>query len=281
MSQNIPQDNYVKAGDINTRFWSAGDKGSTVILVHGLGGSVESWMYNIGNLAQHHRVFAIDLPGFGLSDKTLNLLTISYGARFIKDFMDTQDIDTASLIGNSLGGGITLQFAIQFPDRTEKIVLVNSVGLGRELALILRLSTLPLIGEYLTRPYRKGTVRLLLKRCVYDPEVLTDEIIEYTYQHAIRPGAHKCFLSTLRWVSNVNGQRTKNVNSILNNLASLSSPTLILWGKQDRMIPVSHAYVAEKSIPNAELHILDPCGHSPQIERPEEFKDLVLNFLTQ
>ncbi len=162
-------------------------------------------MYNIGDLALHHRVFAPDLPEFGLFDKIPSPLTLSYGAQVIKDFMDTQDINTASLVGNSLGGGITLQFALQFARHTEKIILVNSVGLGKELAFILRITTLPFIGEYFTLPYRKGTVRSLLERCVYDPEMLTDEIVEYTYQHEIRPGAQKCFLSTLRAVSNFFG----------------------------------------------------------------------------
>jgi pimeloyl-ACP methyl ester carboxylesterase len=275
-----PQDQYIEASNIKTRFWTLGNKGTTVLLIHGLGGSVERWIYNINSLAQYHRVYVMDLPGFGLAEKIRVPLTFSHGAQFIKDFMQVQGIDNASLIGHSMGGAITLQFALKFPDKVERLVLVDSAGLGKELALILRLISLPYVGEYFTRRGRKETVRPLLTRCVYNPTVITDELVEYTYQHTIRPGANKCFLSTLRWISNLRGQRADNVNSLVKNLTSIVAPTLVLWGKQDRMIPVAHAYVAKRGIPNAELCILDSCGHLPQLEHVEDFNNLVLEFLS-
>lgn len=280
MSIQTPQDQYVKVGNINTRFWAAGDDGTTVILVHGLGGSVENWMLNINALAQHHRVYAIDLAGFGRSDKTQVLRSLSHGAQFVSDFMEVQRIENASLVGNSMGGGVTLQFAIQFPSKVEKLVLANSAGLGKESALVLRLAALPLIGELLTRPSRKGTVRFW-KECVYDPALLTDELVELYYHLASLPGAQKSFLATLRGGCNFWGQRADMIRSIVDNLATITTPTLILWGQQDRILPVAHARVAEGRIPNATLQILDYCGHMPQFERPEEFNALVLEFLAR
>jgi len=278
MSKQTLQDQYTKAGQINARFWSLGDEGTTVILLHGIGASVEIWKRNIDALAQNHRVYAIDLVGFGLSDKPSVPTTFSYGAQFVRDFMEKQHIGRASLIGNSLGGGVSLQFAIQFADRLEKLLLVASGGLGKQVNLLLRLASLPLIGELLTRPTRKGTSRLL-KQCTYDPALAADDLVELFYHFATLPGAQKSFLSTLRSSFNFWGMRPHLVRSTLDNLATISAPTLIVWGEQDRILPVAHAHVAEKKIPNARLHIFDACGHLPQLERPDEFNAVVLEFL--
>ena len=133
MSTQTLQDQYIKVGNINTRFWAVGNEGTTVILIHGHASSAEHWIYNINNLAKHHRVYAIDLAGFGRSARPPVLFTCSYGAQFVKDFMEVQHIQKASLVGNSAGGGVVLQFAIEFPNKVEKLVLANSWGLGKEL----------------------------------------------------------------------------------------------------------------------------------------------------
>jgi len=278
MSLQLPEDRYVKVGNINTRFWTLGNEGTVVLLIHGLGGSVENWMYNINVLAQYHRVYAIDLAGFGRSDKTQILTSFSQGAQFVHDFMEVQQINKATLVGHSMGGGVTLQFVIQYPDRIEKMVLVDSVGLGREIHFIVRLISLPLIGELLTRPSRNGTVQLL-KLYVYDPTLLADELIELLYQLTSLPGAQKSFLSCLRSGVSFLGFRAAAIRSIIDNLTSIAIPTLVVWGEQDQILPVAHAYFAKDRIPNTELQILDPCGHIPQMERPEDFNRLLLEFL--
>jgi pimeloyl-ACP methyl ester carboxylesterase len=280
ISIQIPQDQYVRVGDINTRFWKSGDEGTAVILIHGLGGSVENWVLNVEALAQNHCVYAIDLAGFGRSDRPSVLFTPSYGAQFVSDFMETQNIERASLIGNSLGGAVALRFAIQFPDKLEKLVLVDSAGLGQEMNFVMRLVTLPLIGELLTRPSREGIARMM-KEMVYDPALITDESVEQFYQMASLPGWQKYYLSTLRGMGNILGPRTEIVKSILDNLASITAPTLIIWGQQDRILPVADAYVAHEKIPNTELKIFDCCGHVPQFEHPDEFNTLVLEFLAR
>jgi len=247
-------------------------------LIHGIGGSVENWLLNINALAEHHRVYAMDMVGSGHSDKPLVPYSFSYLAQFINDFMEAQNLDRASLIGHSLGGGVSLQFAIQFPDKVEKLALMDSAGLGKEVTLLFRLPTLPIIGELLSRSNRKGTVSLL-KECVHDPALITEELIDLSYNLAILPGAQKAFLSTVRALGNLGGLRRDIIRPIVDNLAAITAPTLILWGQQDRILPVTHARVAEKGIPNARLHIFDPCEHIPQFEYPEEFNAQVLEFL--
>jgi pimeloyl-ACP methyl ester carboxylesterase len=280
MSAQNPQDQYVKVGNINTRFWAAGDKGTAVILIHGLGGSVENWGLNIEALAQHHRVYAVDLVGFGRSDKPAGQPTLSQGIQFIKDFIDGQRIDKASLVGNSMGGLVVLQFAIQFPNKVGKLVLVDSAGLGREVVFLFRLAAIPLIGEFLTQPSRKG-VAWLWGQIVYDSTLVTDNLVEQTYQMASLPGAQRCLLSALRAGVNFLGQRPDMTRSIVDNLATIAAPTMIFWGQQDRIISVAHAHVAAKRMPNAKLHIFDHCGHMPQMEHSEEFNKLVLEFLAR
>ncbi len=131
-------------------------------------------------------------------------------------------------------------------------------------------------GSY--RPSRKGTASLL-KECVYDPTLVTDELIELGYTLATLPGAQDSFLSIVRTLGNIRGMRKDVLSSIVDNLTTITAPTLIFWGQQDRILSVDHAHVAEKRIPNAQLHVFDPCGHIPQLERPEEFNSRVLQFL--
>jgi 4,5:9,10-diseco-3-hydroxy-5,9,17-trioxoandrosta-1(10),2-diene-4-oate hydrolase len=278
MPAQTPQVQYTKVGQIKTRFWALGDKGSTVLLIHGIGGSLEDWILNADAIAKHHRVYALDLVGSGHSDKPSVPYTFSYMAQFVKDFMEAENIDRACLIGHSLGGGVSLQFSIQFPDKVGKLVLVNSAGLGKKVTILLRLLTLPIVGKMLARPSRKGTANFL-KECVYDSTLITDELVELGYSLAALPGAQNSLLSMVRTLGNIGGMRKDVLHSIVDNLTTITAPSLIFWGKQDRILPVAYAHVAEEKIPDAQLHIFDPCGHFPQLERPEEFNSIVLKFL--
>jgi 4,5:9,10-diseco-3-hydroxy-5,9,17-trioxoandrosta-1(10),2-diene-4-oate hydrolase len=280
MSIQPPQDRYIKVGNINTRFWAAGDKGTAVVLVHGLGGSIENWVNNIDALAQHHRVYAMDLVGFGRAEKTPLTHDLNVLGKFIDDFMKTQSVEKASLVGNSLGGGLVLRFAIDFPGKVEKLVLVDNAGMGREVILDFKVASLPLIGELLTRPSRKGTARLW-KKVVYDSSLVTEGLVEECYGLFTLPGARKALLATVRACINLSGQRADLTGLLISKLGTITAPTLIFWGQQDRILPLAHAHIAMKKIPNARLHIFDRCGHMPQFEHPEEFNKLVLDFLAK
>jgi 4,5:9,10-diseco-3-hydroxy-5,9,17-trioxoandrosta-1(10),2-diene-4-oate hydrolase len=279
MTEQTPQDEYVKVGEVNTRYWTQGSEGSTVILIHGIGCAVDSWVLNINTIAQKHRVYAIDLVGFGRSDKPTVEYSLPLFAEFVKDFMEVQNIDRASLVGWSLGGGVSLQFAIQFPDKLDKLILLTSVGFGKEIHLMFRMASIPIIGKLLSRPSKKGTARLL-KECVFDPAIVTDEVVDLYYQLAASPGGHEAWLATLRRAVSFSGVKKDTIQTFRDNLGTISAPTLIIWGKQDRVFPVAHASIAEEGIPNARAHLIDNCGHCPQFENPEEFNNQVLEFLS-
>ena len=173
----MPQDRYIKIGNVNTRYWAEGDKGSNVILIHGLGASADIWMHNISAIASGYRVYAPDLVGFGRSDKPDVKYSPSYMSAFINDFMTALDIRDACLIGQSLGGGIALEYQLQFPSKVQKLVLVDSAGLGRDMPLAMRLATVPVMGELMLMPSRAG-MAFVLRHLVYDPAVITDELID-------------------------------------------------------------------------------------------------------
>lgn len=272
----IPLDRYVKVGSINTRYWIMG-VGTPVILLHGGQGSVEFWLYNIGTLAKFHRVYALDMVGAGKSDKPQASYSLTYQAEFIKDFMDSLDIAAATLIGNSMGGGAALQFALMFPQRINKLVLVDSMGLGKEIALGIRLTTLPLLIRLL-RPSRR-LLAPMLKHNFYDPKSIPPEWVELRYPIFALPGRKPALMATIKTNFHLFGVRSQVFRPIVSQLATITAPTLVIWGKQDRIIPVAHAYIAAKTIPDVRLHVFDSCGHHPHLEHPQEFNNLVLEFL--
>lgn len=275
----IPDDQLVEIGDIRTRYWVLGTGEPAVILLHGLGGYVENWEDNITVLAQGHQVYALDLVGFGRSDKPEVEYTIPYLTTFVHKFMQALDIERAALVGGSMGGVISLWFARHYPDQVEKLVLADSGGLGKEVSIYLRIMTLPVLGEYFVRPSRKGSEDFQ-KMLFYDQDLIIDEWIEEDYQMSLQPGAQRCLLSALRSMGNIWGFKREIYKPILENLEQIEVPTLIIWGEQDQVVPVAHAHNAAERLPNARLHIFDGCGHVPNIERAEEFNKLVTAFLS-
>jgi len=274
-----PQDRYVRVGQIKARYWAEGDYGSTVLLLHGVGSYIERWLPSFATLAGQHRVYAVDLLGHGRTDKPSSA-TYSWdaGAQFVKDFLTALEVERASIVGHSMGGGIALNLALEFPALVEKLVLVGCAGLGKEITPAFRLGSVPVLGEMLTRPSRKASARDL-KSLVYDPAVLTDELFEIHYQMAAMPGAQQALLKMLRWGFNPFGTYERYYGPILRGLASINNTTLIIWGRQDQYTPVAHAQVAAKGVPNSRVHIFDNCGHLPMVEKTQHFNALLLDFL--
>jgi pimeloyl-ACP methyl ester carboxylesterase len=270
-----PQDRYIKIGDVNSRYWQVGDVGSPVILLHGGGGYIELWRHNILALAKHHRVYAFDMVGAGRADKPDNVdYTFDYMARFVRDFMQALAIPRASLIGASAGGAVTLSVMLQFPELVEKAILVGSAGLGKEVSWLLKLPTLPLVGELLGSPSR-SSLKMLCQHAVYNRQIMTDEMVEEFYQMAILPGASASMLNLGRANFNLWGQ----FDRFSDRLATIDTPTLIIWGRQDPMVPLAQGQNAARIMPNARLEIIEECGHWSPIEHPDLFNRLGLEFL--
>ena len=271
----LPDDRYIHIDGHRVRYWDEGS-GPPLLLIHGLGNSTLVWHRAMAGLARRFRVLALDLPGHGYSDMPLVDFRVPEAARFVARFAEAVGAGTFHVAGNSMGGIIAIELGLEYNDRVTGVVLVDSAGLGRKIAWILRIISLPVVGEFLERP-SPGRVRQILKTVLYDPELISDALVEEMFRQRNRPGADRWLLWFLRTGVNVAGQRRAVQRQ--RRLGEFAAPLLVLWGKQDRIVPVAHAHAAVARKPDARLHVFDRCGHWPQMEHPEDFVRIVTDFL--
>jgi pimeloyl-ACP methyl ester carboxylesterase len=278
----IPQERYIKIGLINTRYMAEGE-GSPVVLVHGMGGSASGWLPSFSAFAAQHRVYAMDLVGHGRTNMVEEAsLDAAYLAGFVKDFMAELKIERAHLVGHSMGGAVSLQLAIDYPERVNKLVLVDSSGLGKELTILFRIVSLPLAGELLAAQDYKGDIKkyaAATRKSAKNAANITEELIENLYPVERSPDHVKPLLKVVRQWVNWAGLKKSIYDPILQHLPSIRNPTLVIWGRQDTIVPLALGELAAKSLPNARLEVIDQCGHIPMFEQPEIFNRLVLDFL--
>ena len=191
------EDRYLRVGNLRTRYRAAGEAGPPLILIHGLGASLESWHLNLEALGRHHRVFAPDLVWFGKSDKPAREVTSDFFAEFIVRFMDAVGVLRATLVGNSMGGMVAVKTALEYPQRVKGLVLVSPAGFGRELAWWLRLRTLVTPDRYLH--HTLSSARYVSRFLVHDPTVLTDAFLQMTLDIAGQPGGSEAYGRVLRF----------------------------------------------------------------------------------
>ena len=278
----VPTDRTVDVGGIKTRYWVEG-AGSPVVLIHGLSNSIEHWLLNINALAAEHTVYALDLVGHGRTDKPL---TRPYDlpdlARFVIDFMDALGIERADLIGHSLGGGVALVIAESSPERVHRLVLVDSVGLAVDVGIVLRLVSLPGVGEVLTRIVMQGDFQkqLTRQRAIWpDTDVVPEEMIRLRYEATRWDDIRKTYFKALRASCNYRGTRRTAFEPIVRGLRSLHLPVLVVWGEKDDLLPSRHAQIVQDTVPNARVEIFEDAGHDPMVVNPERFNRLTMQFL--
>ena len=279
---NIPEDQYIKVGSVNTRYWMAGE-GSTLLLLHGITNSVEDWLLNFNVLAGRYRVVAVDLIGHGKTDKPL---TASYHieelGRFIISFIDALELKPVDIIGHSLGGWIALIIAIKHPDYVNRLVLIDSAGLGKETPTIIRLLTLPGLGEFLAANLIKMDFNKFLeiqRENWPDAEMATDEMIKLKYEATRKIEHKKTILKTFRALANIFGTKESAYLPVVEGLTSIKHPILVVWGRRDTISPVAWTHRIANACPQAQIEIFDGCGHDAMVEAPNEFNRLVLGFL--
>ena len=276
MWDSIAEHRIANVEGIRTHYAAAGE-GKPLLLLHGLGARPMAWAANIAPLSERFSVYALDIPGHGDTDKPDIDYHVVAGARFVRSFMRVLGIDKASLVGNSMGGMLALRTALDFPQSVDKLVLVDAAGLGREVAWSVRLVSLPLVGDIVESTSLRGT-RTMLKNIFYDHNLIGDDLVYELHRTRRMPGSKRAILKTIRGEVGLNGLRRKWI--MVERLKDLVAPVLILWGAQDRVVPVQHARNAARLALEARLCILDRCGHWPQMEKSSQFNDAVLNFLT-
>lgn len=262
-------------------YYQCAGAGRPLVLVHGVGGSSLTYRANIEALARHFRVYAVDVPGHGRSEKPDERYEVESAAPFIAAFIEEVCGEPAALVGMSAGGLMCALTAAAYPQLVTHLVLVSTAGLGRDISMSLRLLTLPVTRRVFetTRPTPAG-VRFAMRQVVFDPACLTDEMIDLLCEDRARPGNARAMLRALR--SNVGVLGLKRWRRHTRALRLVAAPVMIVWGQQDRLIPVRHAYRAWRWFGrHTRLHVLDSCGHWLPFERPQEFNRLVLDFVRE
>jgi pimeloyl-ACP methyl ester carboxylesterase len=272
------QDHWLDLGPHRVRYWTQGSSGPPVILLHGIGCSVLEWNRSLAAFGEHHRVFALDLLGAGASSKPAEAsYSLRSLAEFVLAFATQLGLGPVHLAGNSLGGRVALECAIAAPRSVASLLLVDPAGVGRETFINFRLATVPRLGEWLTWPNRVG-LRMLWRHAYFDASRIEEERIDAKLADARQPGAQAAFLRTLRGFLGLGGFLREPLDALERALPALTQPTLILWGRQDRLLPVAQGERLAARMPNARLQVIERCGHLPQLEQAEEFNRAALGF---
>jgi pimeloyl-ACP methyl ester carboxylesterase len=255
--------------------------GPVLLLVHGIAGSSATWDDVLPWLAERYCVVAPDLLGHGRSAKPRGDYSLGAYANGIRDLLGVLGHEHASVVGHSLGGGVAMQFAYQFPERCERLVLVSSGGLGREVHPILRAAVLP------------GSEWVLPALCGARVRDAVDGVAGLLGRAGLRAGpdleetwrgfcsladadGRAAFVHTLRTILDVSGQRVSAADRLY---LAAEVPTMLVWGERDRMIPVAHGRAAHAAIPGSRLEVFPNAGHFPHRDAPRRFTEVLLDFL--
>ncbi len=267
---------YVNVDGINTHYRAAGE-GPPLLLFHGLGASFVTWRDNIGPLSRAFRVYAVDLPGHGDTDKPDIDYSPETVVRYTVRLIQALGLERPAVIGSSVGGTLGILAALQHPGLLSGLVVIGSPGLGKEVSLYVRLAALPLLGDVLESS-RVGGTRYMLYNVFYDRRFVTPALLNELYRSRQMPGAKEAVVRTLRHSVTLLGVRRRYI--LLHQLARLDTPLLVVWGSHDRILPVAHAYRVPAVAPQARLAVFDCCGHWPHMEKADEFNALALQFLS-
>jgi pimeloyl-ACP methyl ester carboxylesterase len=273
---------WVTVGGTPMNVIELGEGENAIVFVHGLSGSWPNWLEQLPVFAREHRVIAMDLPGFGHSPMPTERITISAYARMLDGLLETLGVSAATVVGNSMGGFVSTELAIAFPQRVERLVLVSAAGIStyrhRDVERVepyLR-RVAPMIAAYTGwtaarsdwMARRPGLRNMTLGMVTRHPSRLPAALVAEQLRGAGKPG----FMEALR----------ANIDyPIKERLPEIACPTLIVWGEEDKVISVADASVFEEMIPNSRKAIFEGTGHMAMLERPEAFNELLSEFIAE
>jgi len=248
--------NYIEAGS-----------GPTVILLHGLGGSSQVWQFNIGPLAEKYHVVVPDQIGFGKSDKPLVNYRIRTYVDFLDQFCKQLKIERATLVGNSMGGWIAAMFTAAFPDRVDKLVLVDAAGYAPPKDLDTRVF-------FGLNPTTREGMKVLVAKVFYNKAFLTDAAIDQAIAARLAAGDGYT-------INSITESIIRGEDFLDDTVKTIKRPTLIVWGRQDGLVSLADGERFNKDIAGSKLVVVDQCGHVPNVEKPGEFNAALLKFLSE
>jgi pimeloyl-ACP methyl ester carboxylesterase len=236
----------------------------TLVLLHGIGASAERWARVVTPLSKYFRVIVPDIIGFGYSDKPTVEYTMEFFLDFLKEFLENLKVSRAAVAGSSFGGHLATEYAIRFGKRVERLILASPAGM-------MRTSTPTLDGYIMAALYPTfENAMKAFKEMAYDPEVVNEETVLDFVNRMRLPNAKYAFMSTLLGM--------RYAPALKGRIGSIICPTLLVWGDNDKMIPVQFAKEYDE-IPDSETVVIKNCGHTPYVEKPMSFSKVVLKFL--
>jgi pimeloyl-ACP methyl ester carboxylesterase len=255
--------------------------GPVVLFIHGILGSQGHWAHLVDKMDDDNRVLVPDLFGHGESAKPLGDYSLSSHAATMRDLLDHLGVERVTLVGHSLGGGIAMQFYYLFPERVDRLVLVASGGLGREVNAILRSATLPLAEQVLSVAASAPVLSRVeaLGRGIAKVGWRAGPDLSAVWQGFTQLGdreSRRAFLATTRAVIDLGGQ-TVSAHDHLESVPAI--PTLVVWGSNDRMIPAWHALNAQRSVPHCRVELFQGAGHFPHLDDPDRFAAVLRDFI--
>lgn len=259
------EEKFVNIDGNKIRYLVEGNSQETLILIHGVGASAERWEYVIPLFQEHFRIIVPDLIGFGYSDKPLVDYTIDFFSKFLKKFFEKLEIRNPIIIGSSLGGQITVEFTANNNDFVQKLILVSPSG-------IMKQSTPALDAYIMAALYPdKERAKNAFEMMTVSSKQVDPKIIERFVERMQLPNAKMAFMSTLLGL--------KNAEVITKTLTKITSPSLIIWGENDPVIPIKYAEDFVSTIQDCRFFKMSGCGHTPYVDDPEKFANTVISFL--
>ena len=258
---------FTEVGGLRVRYADRGFGDSVVLLLHGFGGDLDNWMFNLDSLAEKHRLLALDLPGHGQSVKTNVDPSLSGMATFVRKFLDVLSVSSVHVVGHSMGGAIAMQLASDSPETVKSLGLICSAGLGPDIN-----------SDYLrgfVEAQSQQELKLVLEQLFADESLVNLQLVNNLLNYKRMDGV-EASLNALSETLISAGEQT----FLTDNIVASGIPVLVIWGKQDRIIPVSHAQNYSAAGGSCvEVEIFDSAGHMVQMEKAYEVNRSLLNFL--
>jgi 2-hydroxy-6-oxonona-2,4-dienedioate hydrolase len=263
---------YVNAAGVRTRCLAAG-AGEPLILLHGAGGHLETYVRNIKPLAAYYRVFAFDMLGHGYTDKPDYDYELPHYVRHTLDAMDALGVKCAHFSGESLGGWVAAKLAAAHPERVNRLVLNTAGGLTADPAVMDRLRTLSLKA---VAEANRDNVRTRLEWLMHDKKMVTDDLVESRYRIYTQPG----FLKAMEHIMCLQIMEIRRRSMLTDDeLRAIEAPSLVIWTSHDPSGAVEVGERFARTIPDARLVVMQDCGHWPQFENAPLFNRMMLDFL--
>jgi 2-hydroxy-6-oxonona-2,4-dienedioate hydrolase len=258
---------FTKVNNLHVRYLDRNKRGTPLLLLHGLGGSIESWTNNIRSLSTKFRIIALDLPGFGLSDKPKISYSINFYVNFLEKFVKRIKLKHFFIIGSSLGGHIAIEFTIRNRKNVDKLILISPAG-----SLPKTFKGTKELREYIRIVRARSSREVSRILSSIDNSMVCRSYADAIYKRLSLPGAKQAFISALR--GSAMAQRYNN------KLERIDTDMLLIWGREDRMIPLRFIRPFMEH-GKSRITILEKCGHRPHVENPKLFNKIVKDFLIE